>query len=183
MKSGMSKKSSGDFIKIAQQLRLLAKTEVLVGFPEDTADRQVGGVSNATLGYIHDNGAPEQNIPQRQFMTPGIEAAKDQITRALQRGVEASLAGNTDAAEQAMHTAGLVAKLSIQRFINDGIPPPLAAYTLKARARRGRKGAKEELALRATGAAPTLANAKPLVDTAQMRNAVNYAIRARERRK
>jgi hypothetical protein len=49
----------------------LASTEVLVGFPEDTTERdkegddpaRERGITNAALGYIHDQGVPEVGIP------------------------------------------------------------------------------------------------------------------------
>lgn len=181
MQSGMFKKSGGGLNEAIKQLQLLAQVEALVGFPADTANRDDGSINNATLAYIHDNGAPEANIPQRAFMLPGIQSANTAITNALQRGVKSALAGDSNAAQAAMHKAGLAAKVSIQLAINEGIPPPLAESTLRARARRGRKGAKVELQSRAEGTAPGVANAKPLVDTGQLRNAVNYAIRARAR--
>jgi hypothetical protein len=87
-----------------------------------------------------------------------------------------------------MHGAGMAAKLSIQNKINEGIPPPLAEATLRRRAARGpgssiAKAAQKELDARGKGAPPSLMEAKPLIDTSQMRNAVNYVIRPRAARR
>jgi hypothetical protein len=172
---------------LAESLRLMASVEVLVGFPEETTDREdeaTSGMTNAALGYIHDNGAPEQNIPARPFMVPGIEEAEDKLAGILGNMAMAVLrTGNTGLIEQGYMRAGIAAKLSIQKKINEGIPPPLALSTLKARARKGRKGAAAELANRAAGLPPSMSLAKPLVDTGEMRNAVNFVIRSRKKRK
>lgn len=190
--------------QIQENLRLLANLEVLVGFPEDSTERDAAAeeekqpITNAALGYIHDNGAPEVGIPARPFMKPAIEENRDKIERALSGALKQGMRGNATAMEQAMIAAGLTAKLAIQRKINEGIPPPLAERTLKARARRGKgssiaKAAQIELerrkAMTKLGEDPffdletALTTAKPLIDTGQMRNAVNYVIRSRSQRR
>lgn len=175
---------------MVKSLLILADVEVLVGFPEDTtirdadpADTAPRDITNASLAYIHDNGAPEQNIPARPFMMPGIESAKDAVTAKLSEIITAVSQGRSpDVVERGLTQVGLIAKLAIQNKINEGIPPPLAASTLRARARKGRKGAQAELNSRGQGNDPGMVDAKPLVDTGQMRNAVNYVIRSRRRR-
>lgn len=171
----------GNVADLAAALRTLASVQILVGFPEDGEERKEGtGMTNASLGYIHDQGAPEANIPARPFMEPGIESVKDRITSELEDMAQRVMAGaSTGSLEGQYHKVGLIAKLAIQNKINDGVPPPLAPSTLRARARRGSKGAMAELEQRRQGGNPSTSNAKPLVDTGQMRNAVNYAIRKR----
>lgn len=173
---------------IAETLHLLASREVLVGFPSDTTERkaEVGDEpTNAALGYIHDNGMPEQNIPARPFMEPGMKRAIGKVEELAQRTARAALSGAPNSAtmvEQGLHSMGLVAQAAIRGVINEGIAPPLANATLRARAAKGRKGAKQELANRAAGKPPGMSLAKPLVDTGQLRNAVNYVIRDRKKR-
>lgn len=189
--------------QVQDNLRLLANLEVLVGFPEDSTERDEkagdeGPITNAALGYIHDNGAPEVNIPARPFMKPAIEENKDKIEKALGGALKQGMRGDAVKMEMAMVAAGLTAKLAIQNKINEGIPPPLAERTLKARARRGKgssiaKAAQIELgrrkAMRELGEDPffdldtALTTAKPLIDTAQMRNAVNFVIRSKSQRR
>lgn len=170
-----------------ESLRLLAQKEVLVGFPEDTTDREDGEFNeptNAVLGYIHDNGAPEKNIPARPFMVPGIASVQERITRQLVAGARAAVGQmNPTIVETNLERVGSIAEVGIKRYINSGVPPPLAEATLRERERRGRKGATIELARRAVGAAPSVDFAKPLIDTAQMRNAVRYVIRDRKKRR
>lgn len=173
-------------------MKILADREVLVGFPKDTTKRdpEEGAalesldITNAALGYIHDKGMPEQNIPARPFMLPGIEDAKPAVTKHLKwtakqvlrrAGVGAVLVG--------FERAGIAAQFALRRKINEGIPPPLAPSTLAERARKGRKGAKQEIANRAAGMEASTQLAKPLIDTGQLRNAINYVIRERKVRK
>lgn len=191
--------------QIGANLKLLADIEVLVGFPEDTTARDADpddkaedrGITNAALAYIHDNGAPEAHIPPRPFMVPALDENKAKIEKALSGAMRQAMRGDAHKMEQALVAAGLVAKLAIQNKINEGIPPPLSIATLKNRARRNRgsiaKAAEIELGRRAAmeelGEDPffdmttALTTAKPLIDTAQMRNAVNFVIRSRKKRK
>lgn len=186
------KMSRDGLADLRASLATLANSEVLVGFPEETTERgdaeeieeSKGPITNAALGYIHDNGSPEVNIPARPFMIPGIENAKEAVTDKLgqmARAVVTKGAGQ-DRVAQGFEQVGSIAELAIKNKINEGIPPPLSEYTLQERARKGRKGAKEELALRAKGEEPGTQLAKPLVDTAQMRNSVKYVVRARRAR-
>ena len=195
-------KSKQTLEQLAESMRLLADVEVLVGFPEETTARTVdtgetndygkpiigvegSDITNAALAYIHDNGAPEQNIPARPFMRPGIEEVEKKITAKFAQIVNAVVVRNagTIVVEQGLTQVGIIAKLAIQNKINEGIPPPLAVSTLRARARKGRKGAGIELLARSKGYEPSMDFAKPLVDTGQLRNAVNYVIRSRKKRK
>lgn len=175
---------------IRDAIRGLANEEVLVGFPEDTSardpdDAEDREITNAALGYIHDNGAPEQNIPARPFMIPGMNDAKAQATKILAGAARQALrlGAASNQPDAGLTAVGLAVQAAIRRKINSGIPPPLADSTLQRRAAKGRKGAAEELENRAQGKASSTQLAKPLVDTAQMRNAVNFVIRGRKRRR
>lgn len=186
MKPGLTVKGKG-LEEVRDSIRKLAEQEVLVGFPAETTERDKAeqddeGITNAALGYIHDNGMPEQNIPARPFMAPGIARANDAITRGLFGAARRTLMGVPGAAEAGLHTVGLKAKLAIQNAINEGVPPPLADSTLRRRAAKGRKGAILELENRAKGGTPSTTLAKPLIDSGQLRNAVNYVIRSRKKR-
>lgn len=172
-----------------QNLAELVKREVLVGFPEESTERDPSeeepkDITNASLGYIHDNGQPEVNIPARPFMLPGMEEAADPVATILGNLAKKLLTAKTKiTVEQGFHRAGLKAQATIRRKINEGIPPPLSEFTLRKRAAKGRKGAKKELMLRAQGEAPSTQFAKPLIDTGQLRNALTYVIRDRKKRK
>lgn len=177
--------------ELRDMLRQLVEKEVLVGFPEDTTARDPSlqtqsapDITNAALGYIHDNGQPEQNIPARPFMYPGMANAKEAATRHLAWTARQVLnRTGVDAIDQGFNRVGLSVQAAVRRKINEGVPPPLSEWTLRDRARRGRKGAKQELANRAAGLPASTDLAKPLVDTGQLRNAVNYVIRKRKQRR
>lgn len=150
--------------KVLGAIATLPQQDVLVGVPGDESVRDAGSsITNAALAYIHDNGAPEANIPARPFMHPGIDAARDDIAAQFRKGGKAALSGNHAGMENALHAAGIKAQASIRARITDGIPPALAASTLAARRRRGRTGD------------------TPLVDTGQLRNSVTYVLRQNTR--
>lgn len=166
----------------------LVQKELLVGFPAETSERKEAegdqDMNNATLAYIHDNGAPEQNIPQREFMRPAMNEVISTVRRKmLSLAKKVAVGGGPDAVDQGFQALGLTVQRAIRAKINEGIPPPLSDRTLRARAAKGRKGAMWELAWRDAGAPPGVELAKPLIDTAQMRNAVNYVIRDRKKRR
>lgn len=170
---------------LRDSVKVLVENEVLVGFPEDTTTRKDDPedreITNAALGYIHNTGMPEQNIPAREFMESGIRDGQDKITAQLARTAKITLTKRSPVAtQQGLERVGLTAQAALRRKINEGIPPPLADATLRERARRGRKGAKIELQRRGDGEAPSTQFAKPLIDTGQLRNAINYVIRKRK---
>jgi hypothetical protein len=189
IRSGVTFKSNRDVKELTAALLKVADVEVLAGFPEDTTDRPPedgvpSNITNASLAYIHDQGAPESNIPARPFMCPAMEAVKDRIADKMGQILKAAIndAGSAKMA-QGFTQLGIIAKLSIQKTINAGIDPALAESTLRARARKGRKGAQKELDNRAKGLAPSTLFAKPLVDTGELRDSASYAIRSRKRRR
>ena len=188
MKTGVTVKGNRGLADILKDVNALSRREVLVGFPEDTTDRppnpdEPPGMTNASIAYIQDNGAPEQKIPARQFMEPAIKAAQDKITDALGQVLQAALDGRGPTViDKGLHRVGIIGAGSIKKTINDGIDPALAESTLRARARKGRKGAQEELNRRKAGLPPSTEFAKPLVDSGELRNAASYAIRNRNLR-
>lgn len=160
----------------------LTLNATFVGVPSDKTTREQlqqekGPMTNAALAFIHDNGSEAAHIPARPFMRPGIARAQKYIVQALKQGAQAALKGMDPV--RFLNLAGMKAQAEIRGVINEGIGPPLAESTLlgRIRARKSIKGAKAELKARANGEAPSLTNAKPLIATAQMRNAINYVIR------
>jgi hypothetical protein len=164
----------------------LVKNEVLVGFPEETDSRDDGSpLTNAAIGYIQDNGAPEANIPARPFMIPGITPALPKVTEILRKSAQYGLDGNTNKIQEGFERIGLLAVSSIQSYIKAGIGPPLTDYTVAKRAAKGRQGAKAELARRAAGYGPSAPGAglvTPLIDTAEMLKAIAYVVRPKSKR-
>lgn len=171
----------GDLMKAVAEM---TAKEVFAGFPESGEPHKdengnPTAITNAALGYIHNFGEPAHNIPARPFMNEGIEDVQGRIVDLMQQVGDAALEGDSQRVDRGLHAVGLTAKLGIQNKILNGPFEPLAESTLKARAHRGQPGAQDELDRRATGEDPGTDLARPLNDTGQMRNAVNYAIRSK----
>ena len=187
MKPGITMRDSFRLKKIFKAMRSIPERDVLVGIPEENSGRShelSQPITNAQLGYVHENGAPERNIPARPFLLPAIRETKDQVASYMRQAAAASLAGDEGKANRAMHAAGLLVSTAAKRNITQGIPPPLKSSTLRARARRkagsGHRiglGAQDELNARANGMAPSTQFAKPLIDSGQMLAAITYVVR------
>ena len=148
--------------KLLASNQALTSQAAFVGIPQDKDARDDDApINNATIGYIMDHGAPEQNIPAREWLRPAIAGAQPKIIKQLEWGAQQALAGNMEGPDQALNRAGLVGQNAVRAYINAGISPLLSDSTLVARQRRGRAGT------------------KPLVDTGQFRNSVTYVIRGK----
>lgn len=141
----------------------LSASRVLVGIPADDAARKPEpgekvDINNATIAYIMENGSAAANIPARPFLIPGVSDARDRIAGIFRSGLQKVAAGLDPDIDRTLHRVGLVAQASVRNKINTGPLAPLAPATLRARRRRGRTGE------------------KPLIDTGQLKNAVNYVV-------
>lgn len=175
----LSVRKDGVDALVAQVDELLA-TRVLVGFASGGPARP-GEASNALLGYVHDNGSPARNIPQRQFLLPGVEKARPYIQKFMKSAADLALKGEPEKALIELRKAGQFAVSGVQQKLVDGPFQPLAASTLQARLRAhpNRKGEKIALeAMRAGKPIPPGA-VKPLIDTGAMRQAVTFVLRRR----
>ena len=175
------------FKRILAGVKALPGKDVLVGIPGEMADRNgdpPGTPNNAVLGYVHEFGMPERNLPARPFLFPGIRHVQPRTASYLKQAGAAVLEGNPERAERALDAAGLIASTAAKNKISAGIPPPLAESTLRARARRkagaGHRinlGAQDELNWRANGGTPGTTFAKPLIDTGQLLASITYVVR------
>ncbi|WP_232317463.1 hypothetical protein [Ralstonia sp. NT80] len=167
--------------KLAQVLKTisaLATKEVLVGVPQANDERKDDEpINNAAIGYIMETGSPVNNVPARPHLVPGIQDVQEEVADQLQKGAVAALSGSQSGVTKALNAAGMIGQRGVRAKITDGPFTPLAESTLRARARRGRKGAAKELASRAAGNEPDNANAKPLIDTGQYRQSITYVVR------
>jgi hypothetical protein len=145
---------------VLRSIQQLASNEVLIGIPASTTERQDDEpINNATIGYIQETGSPVNNLPARPFLVPGVESAQKAATDELKKGADDAMDGNAQAADKALHRAGIVASNSVKAKINSGIAPELAESTIAARRRRGRTGT------------------TPLIDTGSLRNSITYVLR------
>lgn len=154
--------TSDNTAALLEAIRMLEQDQVLVGVPAAKASRQATGpINNAALAYIHNYGSPTQNIPARPFLEPGIKAGETPITEQMQRAGEAALNGDAAEVQKRLNAAGIAATSAVKSKITQGPFAPLSQSTLAARRRRGRFGT------------------RPLIDTGQLRNSINYVVRKR----
>lgn len=163
---------------ILAALQILGKTDVMVGIPHGES-RADAGLTNAEIGYTQENGSPLQNIPERPFLMPGVEAVQDQIADRLGKAAMAAMDGLPAAVVRQLNAAGMLAQNSVRATINSGEFEPLALSTIKKRARKGRKGARKYLRQLEQGPADSNL-VKPLIDTGQLRNSITYVLRDKE---
>ncbi len=176
---------------ILKGLKGLSQRDVLVGVPDDKTDRKGEPITNATIGYINEHGSPAANIPARPHLIPGIDDAKDDITKYLKKAAVSALDGKTDKVTAALDAAGTKARDSVKNKITDGAFEPLKPATIANRFRQRqndtmRDAEKEYLELIASGAQAAgfslseieaSAGIRPLVNTGQYRNSITYVIR------
>lgn len=155
---------------VSQALNTLASTRVMVGIPAEKAGRRNSPIDNAALGYIHELGAPEANIPARPFLVPGVASAQREVEGYLRQASDAAFDGNMGKMLRALNAAGLKAATAVKKKISEGIPPPLKPSTIRKRRIRSPGSSYRR---KATGAG----DVKPLIDTAQMLRAITYVLR------
>jgi hypothetical protein len=168
---------------IQRRIAELAAKEVLVGIPADTSARtEPGTASNALLGYVHEHGVPEHNLPARPWLRPGVADKLDQIQRYLRQAGTLALRGDGDGMLNALRAAGQTGATGAQQKITTGPFAPLSERTIIARLRKTKAGQTRLRRMRRAGqdvVAWGQANLKPLIDTGQMRRAVTFIVRSR----
>lgn len=147
--------------QLTKSLKALAETRVMVGVPGDKAGRKgdEGPINNAALMKIHEDGAPEVNIPARPVVGPTIKENTGTITHGLKLAGDKALDGDINGMMKMFNALGITIQNKMRAKITDGLAPPLAERTLAGRRARGRSGE------------------KPLLDTGQLRRALTYVLR------
>jgi hypothetical protein len=169
--------------EIEKIIRELASKQVLVGIPEDKSGRRAEQginpvITNAALGYIHEQGSPAQNIPSRAWLVPGVAAGKDKTADYFKQAGVAAFEGDKAKADKALNIAGQYNVNTIKARISQGIPPPLK-HPRRVRGTTAAARARNRKAQAAAGAGQET----PLIDTAQFINSINYVIRKKGGRK
>jgi len=121
-------------------------------------------VNNAEIGYLQEHGSPAMRLPARAFLVPGVKEVMDKATKMLRRGGERALDGKPGMVMDTFIAVGLMLQAAVRRKITDGPFAPLSETTLALRRERGVK------------------RDKPLVDTGQLRNSINFVIRPKKKR-
>lgn len=130
--------------------------EVLIGIPMSTTERPDGEITNAELGYIHEYGAPEANIPARPFLIPGVESVKGKALELMKKAIIADLENKPKLRDKILNQIGLMCAAAVKDKIDTGPFTPLAPSTVRARKDK---------------------TAQPLIDTGNLQNSITYVIR------
>lgn len=166
---------------IRRAVRKLTEQDVYIGIPEDKAAREAAGdtgISNAYLGYIHEHGVPEKNIPARAALVPGIQDIQDEAAEILEATAKKALDGNEAAVDAGLNKIGILGQNAVRaRFVNNDWQP-LADKTLDRRRKvsetvnsKGETVKKMGKSRRERGAV------NPLIDTSELRKKYSYVVR------
>ncbi|WP_312297120.1 hypothetical protein [Atlantibacter hermannii] len=150
---------------ILDALNTLTNKDVLVGIPEDKSAREDGEFSNAAIGYINENGSPEQNIPPRPHLKPGVKASEPDFINHLRLAAQKALDGNQSGAITSLNRAGSNAAEGVRRYIHNAGLDPLSPVTLKIRKTRKKSPRQGE---------------KPLIDTGEYIRSITYIVRDKD---
>jgi len=136
-----------------------AGAKVVVGFtgPEAEAKHEGGDgdgqLNVVSIAAVHEFGSADGRVPQRSMLRDTMDLHAQRYRKELQRSAADSILGRASL-EQGLERLGVRAVGDVQKRINAGIPPELAASTV------AKKG-----------------SSKQLIDTAQMKSAVTYEVR------
>lgn len=148
-----------DSTRVLQAIQNMAGKHVLVGIPADNNARKDGPITNAALGYVHENGSAAHNIPPRPFLVPGMKVAAPKCADVLKGYAKKAVTGDATI-DQGLNAAGLVAQSAVKNRIRSGEGfAPLQPATIAARKRQGKQGE------------------KPLIRTGQLMNSITYVVR------
>ena len=161
MKSGLTIRADAAQ-GILDALKTLANKDVLVGIPESKDSRDDGEFGNAGIGYINENGSPQQNIPARPHLKPGVRSVEQEYLPHLKAAAQKALEGNAEGAITSLDRAGTVAANGVKRYITITGFTPLSDVTLAQRRKRGRTGN------------------KPLIDTGEYRRSITHVVRDKD---
>lgn len=137
--------------KLAKQIAGLDGV-VKIGFP---AGSKAGhdGTSAAMVAAVHEFGSAKRGIPERPFLRPSVAASGPKLSKIIKSRVP-KVADGTMSGERVLELLGAEAVGEVKKYIVSGSFTKLADETI------ARKG-----------------SSKPLIDTGNLRQAVNYEVK------
>ena len=143
-------------MNIVKGFNWIRNTGCYVGIPQEANAAHEGGVTNAELLYIHENGSPANNIPPRPVIEIALteETTKSRIRNQIKSSNRLALMGNVEAAERELNKAGMIAVNAIVKTFGSDQLEPNAPSTI------AKKG-----------------SSRPLIDKGSLRGAITYVIR------
>ena len=156
-----AKSMDSRFARAMKGLRSFGSMGVSIGFLQGVSqNRRKEPLTNALLGYVHENGSEVAGIPARPFLVPAMKRNRREVTECLEKGLQEASDGDLFALPTALSTIGtLVRDAAKENIVGSVGMAPLNEDTLKARKRAG------------------FAGTKPLVMTAQLLNAIHFRVR------
>ena len=160
--SASMNKKDVDYKAIMESIEFIKKHEVLIGIPEDTANRKDKKgipINNAELLFIHTNGSPIKGIPARPVLEPAIKQDNQNqgnVSNNMKKAIDAALTGNKGAIMQALEITGMEGQNVARDFFTSSTNgfAPNKPRTIK------QKGSD-----------------RPLIDTDEMRKSITYVVR------
>lgn len=139
-------------------MKKLRRGYVKVGLLDNGKARESGEqITNVVIGAIHEFGAPSRGIVRRPFLSGAAEAFRNDIAK-LKEKLALRIIDGKLTAKNALGLLGESHSAQVKRKMTQGPWEPISEATKAARKRRS-KGSN-----------------KPLIDTGQLRNAVNYQV-------
>ena len=154
--------------ELKKAISFLKSNRVLIGIPQANSTAR-GEINNAELAFIHTNGSPVNRIPPRPFLEPGVEEAKDEIAGRMKAAAEAAVKGDTGAAMDELHKAGLYGENAAKSYIGAGHHEPNAGITVNGGWMRNRVSGKPVF-VKGKG------SSTPLIDTGSLRSSITHVI-------
>jgi hypothetical protein len=153
----MGLKITDNSAQVTKSMKALARKQVFVGIPEQTATRKKSKINNAALLFVLSKGSPLRGIPARPVLEPAIEAKgnKEPIADELGKAASAALEGNEGECDKHLKRAGMTAQNSAREWITD----PRNGFAPNSPSTIRRKGSD-----------------KPLIDTGAMRKAITFVV-------
>jgi hypothetical protein len=148
--------------KVLANVQKMAVDRLLIGIPAEKAPRKGDPITNASLGFIHENGSPARSIPARPFLVPGVRAATPKCLDVLKAAGKIALTAGPEALDKGLNAAGLIAQSAVKKqIVSQTGFTPLKAGTIAARRRKGFK------------------SEKALIRTGQLLNSITYVVRGK----
>lgn len=115
--------------EVKKAVEKLTKKAVYIGVPAESAER-AGGISNAELSYIHEFGAPANNLPARPHLRPGVERILPEAVKELEDAASLAMQGDERAVDNALIRIGIAGQESVQQMFTDNEWQALSERTL-----------------------------------------------------
>lgn len=138
--------------ELLKKLESMKNFDLLVGVPQDEAEREEGEITNAQLMFIHSEGSPVRNIPPRPVIDITLKEEKEKINQKFKKALNVILNGGNPSVE--LEKLGIYITNKIKAKFGSEDLAPLQPSTIKA------KGSD-----------------RPLIDTGQLRNSITYVVR------